>query len=455
MLEKKDGTIKTYTDRTRNEKKELVFSFDERAQNAQPASTFNHMPYILAKKQVPEGEIFLIDGDIKAFQSLIQLIKETETEDIKIGVIFRVNGHATPFVIEKIFDEKTEKDNVCVYNTDAVVMDIDAVDDIKALINVIAQDTPIYSLGIRDPQGNILRDYKRQFDTSSCATYSLYDIEQILRMDFHSFALEHSEQISENLYNLQALPPALMASIQSVNGKKEAGIQLRNGLEYCVSANPNDASKEIVVNGEVTTLKKLLEEIQQEHISNPIIDIMNYNNLNLYSQGLSQYNDKYVNKYTLTSEKMAQQKTKYQNLIFDIAARQYDTQAEPLVNAAPERESKSNQNATSNSSGVVATIAIATAIAGIIVLLLEMQNEGQREIPALRRRVTKPQPVNSKENVLEAIKARAQQLRNASYRRATPKDFGIVQKVESTTERELRKRDIANRNTIARSGAHL
>lgn len=443
MLSKENSTIKTYVDRTRGEIKETVFSFDEYLQSAQQASTFTHMPYILAQKQVSEGEIFLIDGDVVALQGLIRLIKETDTEDVKIGVLFRVNGHTTPFVIEKIFDESTEQDTVCVYHTDSVVMDIDVIDDIKAVVRAIAEDTLIYSLGIHDPQGVILRDYKRQFDASSCATYALYDIEQILMMDFYAFVRQNSDLITGNLYNLTSLPHALMAAIQSVNGRQEAGMQLRNGLQYYVDCDPERANHPIVVNGESTTLTRLLQEIRQERISNPIIDIMNSNNLALYDMGLSRFDESSVRKHKLTAEDIEKNRTKYADLIFDIATRQFDAQSDELSIAAEETKSPQETQETKakgSSRKAVATMAIATVIAGVIVLLLEMQKDRHRETPSFRfrRRVVQPQQETSQENIMDAIRAREQQLSRVSYRRATPEDFGLAPEAEDSAERSMR-----------------
>lgn len=95
------GTIKTYANKTRKEIEVRKYSFDDDSSASGLASTFDHMHFVLSGKNVKEGTIYLIDNDIKTMLNFIKLIKTEDTAPLKIGVLFRINGHTSPFCIEK------------------------------------------------------------------------------------------------------------------------------------------------------------------------------------------------------------------------------------------------------------------------------------------------------------------------------------------------------------------
>jgi hypothetical protein len=200
----KSGTIKTYANKIQEKAKETeILFYDSDNLPKKPASTFEHMHWIFEGKKVQEGTIFLIDEDIDTLINLITLIKEEDTLSVKIGVLLRINGHTTPLCIEKKIEERDNGDveNIYVYHTDSTVMDIDVGGTIKEIIHKISEKgiCCVYSLGIIDKERNILRNYKRQSDEQSCATFSLFDVEQMLKMDFFQFANKNSERV-ERIY---------------------------------------------------------------------------------------------------------------------------------------------------------------------------------------------------------------------------------------------------------------
>jgi hypothetical protein len=293
------------------------------------------MPHILAAKKVTPGTIFLIDNDVDVLLELIKLVRDTDTCSVKIGVLFRVSGHTTPFCIEKIIPEDEElssdskssnsMEKVVVYHTDSVVMDIDQGDAVKEVVEQISKVVPIYSLGYYDPDQTILRDYKRQSDEYSCATYTLFDVEEMIQMNFYQFAQENSNKYSDNLFILKKLPPIFMATIQSIEGRKEAGTVVRNGLKHFITENPRDADQTIIINGEKTSLRKIYKELQEEGISNPIIQIMNQYYYELYKNA-TEYQEEYLVDYMLTTHphQDKESRIKLAHQIFDVARDQYE-----------------------------------------------------------------------------------------------------------------------------------
>jgi hypothetical protein len=285
-------------------------------------SNFDHMSAILKDKGKKEGEIFLIDGDIEALKGLINLIETTPSEDVRIGVLFRVAGHTTPFCIEKKFNEENELETVSVYRTDSVVMDIDQREEIRALVNEVATVAPIYSLGFEDRDGSILRDYKRQSDVGSCATYSLFDVEEMIKdSSFSDFvASHHNTTDAHNIFDINALPAVFMATIQSINGIEEAGERIRNGLRHFIERSTIPTDQQIEINGEITNLVALMIKIEAEQIPNPVIDIMNETNLKHYNNA---HGDE-VTIYDLDSHKLQTMKMRLEDKIFGVALEQYE-----------------------------------------------------------------------------------------------------------------------------------
>jgi hypothetical protein len=366
----KDGTIKSYAKSNKHSNEKDIFRFE--GQSALPAENtvnFDFMPYILAAKKVAPGTIFLIDNDVDVLLELIKLVRETDTCSVKIGVLFRLSGHTTPFCIEKIVPEDDElssssmgsnsMEKVVVYHTDSVVMDIDQGDEIKEVVKQISKVVPIYSLGYYDPDQTILRDYKRQSDEYSCATYTLFDVEEIIQMNFYQFAKENSNEYSDNLFILNKLPSIFMATIQSIEGSKEGGTVVRNGLKHFIKENPRDSVQTIIINGEKTSLRKIYKELQEEGISNPIIQIINQYYYELYKNATTSKEECLVD-YMLTTHhhQDEESKIKLANQIFDVARDQYE-------------------NKPSEQKGVIVKAVVITAVVVIIGLIVHGLLESQ------------------------------------------------------------------------------
>lgn len=372
----KNGTIKSYANKTRNSSSSAAqdddFSLGIK-QREKPVSNFDHMSAILKDKGRQEGEIFLIDGDVDALKGLIKLIEEVDSQGVRVGVLFRADGHTTPFCIEKKIDEDSEEETMCVYHTDSVVMDIDQGDLVRELVKQVSEVAPVYSLGFEDKDKSILRDFKRQSDIGSCATYSLFDVEEMIKnSDFSKFVEENNRQTDENdIFDICALPPAFMSTIQSIDGKEDMDETVRNGLKYFINNNNIPKGQAIEINGEITNLVKLMEEIEEEKIPNPVIDIMNEINL----QHFNNAKDEEIDIYHIDNKKLQAKKGNLEEKISRRAAEEfemgYDSEEESLGDAdylgdpespskAPEEESILSRIALIATSVVVGAIILET-----------------------------------------------------------------------------------------------
>ncbi|MBT4990012.1 MAG: hypothetical protein HOM96_05710 [Rickettsiales bacterium] len=329
-MKRKNSTVKKYANRPRQDflisqgyDVELGIRPEEKK-----LSTFDHMSAIFLAKSKKEGEIFLIDDDIDALLSLINLIKQVDSEGVKIGVLFRISGHTTPFCIEKLIDDD-DKEQVVAYHTDAVVMDIDQSDEMHHLVKEVAKIIPIYSLGFQDTDRLTLRDFKRQSDHGSCATYALFDVEEIIEdPSFNQFVKDNSNVTDDsNIFDLQALPPVFMSTIQSIEGCSDAGVTIRNGLRYLVEQNKVPAQQQIKINGELTTLLSLMDDVTAEGIPNPIIDIMNEANFTYYEQA-QDYAESIIHIYHLDNKKLKENIEHFEDKISQIAVAQFEAGAD-------------------------------------------------------------------------------------------------------------------------------
>ena len=144
--------------------------------------TFEHMSIVLTEKKL-DDQIFLIDSDPKLLVDLVTKVASTDTDAVKIGVLYRAGGHVTPFCIEKIIFDDEEV--VVVYNTDSMALDIElfdqACEEIQMTIRLLAEKFPVYSLAFENAE--MAQRWRRQFDQGSCATFALFDLEQLLAMD--------------------------------------------------------------------------------------------------------------------------------------------------------------------------------------------------------------------------------------------------------------------------------
>jgi hypothetical protein len=124
-----------------------------------------------------------------------------------------------------------------------------------------------------------------------------------------------------------------MCTIQSINGKEECGVSLRNGL-LLAAENPEAANQRIIVNGEDTSLREILGDIIESKIPiNPIIDIMNGTNLALFTQQFDIENENELKeKYMLSSLSFSDLKQEHlKKIIFDIALQQSNEEIDIAV----------------------------------------------------------------------------------------------------------------------------
>ncbi|WP_148299485.1 hypothetical protein [endosymbiont of Acanthamoeba sp. UWC8] len=278
--------------------------------------TFEQLPYILKDRDkiLPSAlkrNIILIDltsDSDKTLEELVKLVYSTDSLPMKLGVLCRINGHTTPFCIEKvIYDDDNEE--VCIYHTDSVVMDCDQqplmVNLIKSLSQLSTEEgkryVKIFSHGFLDPKNEIKRDYKRQSDGYSCPTFSLFDIEFMLENNFLDFAKKYSfpADSENNIYCLTRLPEYLMSTIQSIEGSNDGGEVVRKGLKGIIEDKKLDIDKEFIINGERLTLRtqfsQILESFEQEKDSgrpfNPIIEILIRRYFKVYKETMSQHKE--------------------------------------------------------------------------------------------------------------------------------------------------------------------
>lgn len=326
----KNSTVKSYANKTRQathyQDDDILMGIKKEEKNI---SNFDHMPAILKAKGWKEGEIFLIDDDSQALIGLINFIRGIDSEGVRIGVLFRIEGHTTPFCIEKkVCDDESE--TIVVYHTDSVVMDIDQGEATRELVKLISKVAPIYSLGFEDRDKHILRDFKRQSDEASCATYSLFDIEEMIKdPHFHTFiAQNHKQTREDNIFDICSLPPVFMSTIQSINGNNDESGVIRNGLKHFITEmtenyNVPEQTK-IKINGEITDLVTLIQEIEEEDIPNPVINIMNEINLEHYHKASNQYCEESLGVFSLDQNKLNNSKSALEDKIYDIARQQYE-----------------------------------------------------------------------------------------------------------------------------------
>jgi hypothetical protein len=246
--------------------------------------TFEHMTVVVTEKKLHD-QIFLIDSDPELLVDLVKKVASTDTDAVKIGVLYRACGHTTPFCIEKVMLDDDEE-VVVVYNTDSMALDGELVDqareEIQKTVRILAEDFPVYSLAFENAE--LAQIWKRQFDQGSCATFALFDLEQILAMEmgqFYDFAKGCSRKLDDenpNIFVLGGLPVCLMAAIQSVQGRTEHSIIIRSGLMIPTGNDDTCFS----VNGEITTMRTLRLQVTQSGLFNPIIAIANQQNLDLF-----------------------------------------------------------------------------------------------------------------------------------------------------------------------------
>jgi hypothetical protein len=225
----------------------LDINFDQHIDYA----TFEHMAIVVTEKKL-DNQIFLIDSDPQLLVDLVKKVASTDTDAVKIGVLYRACGHTTPFCIEKVLLDE-EEEIVVVYNTDSMALDRELVDhareEIQNTIRMLAKHVPVYSLAFENAE--LSQRWKRQFDQGSCATFALFDLEQILAMEmgqFYDFVQKCSSKLDDenpNIFVLGRLPVCLMAAIQSA-------------------------------------MQKLPLQITQAGLFNPMIALVNQQNLDLF-----------------------------------------------------------------------------------------------------------------------------------------------------------------------------
>jgi hypothetical protein len=316
-------------------------------------SSFDHMPIIICGRGWKEGGIFLIDDDQEALIQLIELVKDLDCEEVKIGVLFRVDGHTTPFCIEKkcvnekdrCTEDHTEDDNeedteeivdkVVVYNIDSTAMDIDQGDSIRALVKEVAKVADIYSLAFQDSEEAIAISCKRQFDEGSCATFALHDIERIVEdKHFYDFVVDpmNSDRVENGLFNLKRLPMTLKATMQSITAvKEEYDVIVKSALRGILANHRHPGVSEedqFKINSECANLLDLLDLLDARDESggriNPVINILNERNGLIYRRGITEVSEDQMERFCLDADKIKESRREIENIIHRIAAERFE-----------------------------------------------------------------------------------------------------------------------------------
>lgn len=248
--------------------------------------TFDYMPSILKKRDQIRKAMYKVTGEIRyadkieALSHAVRQIKSSESLSVKIGILYRTAGHTTPILVEKVVRDDKEEDagEIFIYNTDSTALDIDAADAIRQDLQELSQFGQVYSLAYEDPTQKIMHSYKRQHDKESCATFSLIDLENMLREDFGKFARHHSIVTEHpNISTLTKLPASFMYVTQSVEGKEEYGERTRKGLKDFVQDEPVEARKPIKI---FNTILSLSEVVRDENLYSFLNEILLATSLN-------------------------------------------------------------------------------------------------------------------------------------------------------------------------------
>lgn len=299
---------------------------------AERAAGFDDMAAILKDKNIPQGKIFIIEDDKDALTNLVQMIRGVDSFGIKVGVIYKVGGHTTAFCIDKIINEDDEE-SLMVYNVDSVAMDIDEAEEMRAVVVALAEVADeVYSLGFDDRKPEVIRDYKRQYDISSCVTQVLYDVEAMLNSpDFYEFVRNNSEVVPTDegaIFNLEKLPPIMMATMQSIYGKDDMGTRVRNGLLNYINSFPDLAEEVFEIDGEVTSINQLMAQMTaiaaeagHDKITNPLLNIFNTENVVRTTRHALD-----IKTYNLSAASLDENNKKIAALICDIALAEFEAQ---------------------------------------------------------------------------------------------------------------------------------
>jgi hypothetical protein len=349
----KNRTLETFVDKLRADITSLgegaTFANAKKLPCGKDLSSFDRMPIITNGRGWKEGEIFLIDDDQEALIRLIELLKDLDCEEMKIGVLFRVDGHTTTFCIEKkCVNEKvcniedhaegrtegdTENfvDRVVVYNIDSTAMDIDQSDSIRALVKEVAKVADIYSLAFQDSDGAITTDCKRQFDEGSCATFALHDIGRMVEdQHFYDFVVDpmNSDPVEKGLLNLKTLPMSLKVTMQSITVAKEHEVLVKTGLKRIVENQGFSEEDQFKINNECTSLLDLLNvlDARDEYGGriNPVINILNEHNGLIYRRGITEVSEEQMERFYLSVNKINENRPEIENVIHHVAAERFE-----------------------------------------------------------------------------------------------------------------------------------
>jgi hypothetical protein len=206
--------------------------------------------YGLNEKQRADGkvpyEIYVFE-DMKDVIRTAALMESGHLSQDSIGILYRPGAHTTPIFLTRNGRE------VIAINTDSVLFYVDDGEMLKCDLQELSQHMAVYSLGITAGEESELR---RQYDNYSCAVFAMHDLIHMLETDFVAcegkplvdFVLAESRVVPSGagggkLYDLRALPSVFMAITQSIHGKKEAGVEVRRGLEHHLEARPESASR--------------------------------------------------------------------------------------------------------------------------------------------------------------------------------------------------------------------
>ena len=230
---------------------------------------FNSVLQVRNSKYEKGREIYFLNDDSPDGENLNQfistLVEKTITDqDIlpyRLGILYKfISGHVTPLLIEyyndSVFDESdndSSSDQIHqgfrIYSTDSRAYDLQNGDELKQVIlNLPTIDDliEVFALGLDDDQYEAKMNTIRQHTDNGCATFSLVDLEIMLRVfDLHEYFMPNIKETStDRCFQITKLPPNMMFYCQSIHGND---LDNRRGLKHYIEDNNQQAHVEFAL----------------------------------------------------------------------------------------------------------------------------------------------------------------------------------------------------------------
>lgn len=236
---------------------------------------FNSVLQVRNSKYEKGREIYFLNDDSPDGENLNQfisaLVEQTITDqDIlpyRLGILYKfISGHVTPLLIEyyndTFFEEssdasKSDNDSSSdqihqgfrIYSTDSRAYDLQNGDELKQVIlnlPTIHDLIEVYALGLDEDQYEAKMNTIRQHSDNGCATFSLVDLEIMLRVfDLHEYFMPHiATTDADRCFQITKLPPNMMFYCQSIHGND---LDNRRGLKHYIEDNRQQAHVEFAL----------------------------------------------------------------------------------------------------------------------------------------------------------------------------------------------------------------